>query len=59
MVGETSDAMTADAAVPQDSILSALRDLVELGKPRITLMVLFTSAVGSWMAPGSLGVSPV
>ena len=32
-----------------------LRDLLELGKPRITLLVLFTSAVGIWMAPGSLG----
>ena len=31
------------------------RDLVDLGKPRITLLVLFTSAVGLWMAPGTLG----
>ncbi len=30
------------------------RDLLELGKPRITMLVLFTSGVGVWMAPGSL-----
>ncbi len=33
------------------------RDLVELGKPRITMLVLFTTAVGLWMAPGSLGAT--
>jgi protoheme IX farnesyltransferase len=30
-------------------------DLLDLGKPRITSMVLFTTALGLWMAPGSLG----
>jgi len=29
--------------------------LVELAKPRITMLVLFTSAVGIWMAPGTIG----
>jgi protoheme IX farnesyltransferase len=33
----------------------SLRDVLELGKPRITLLVLVTSAVGLWMAPGALG----
>ncbi len=39
---------------PADASVRA-RDLVELGKPRITMLVLFTTAVGLWMAPGSLG----
>jgi len=32
-----------------------LRDLMQMGKPRITLLVLLTSAVGMFMAPGSMG----
>lgn len=32
-----------------------LADLIELGKPRITLLVLFTSAVGLWLGGGGLG----
>lgn len=35
--------------------MHALRDLVELGKPRITTLVLCTSLVGVFMAPGALG----
>ena len=31
-----------------------IRDLVELGKPRITLLVLVTAAVGIWLAPGAM-----
>jgi len=34
-----------------------LYDLIDLGKPRITLLVLFTGGVGLWMAPGSLGLA--
>jgi protoheme IX farnesyltransferase len=37
------------------AVAGRLRDLADLGKPRITLLVLFTSAVGLWLAPGSLG----
>jgi len=33
---------------------TALRALFSLSKPRITTMVLFTVALGMWMAPGSL-----
>lgn len=33
-----------------------LRDLIEMGKPRITLLVLLTSAVGMFMAPGAIGL---
>ena len=32
-----------------------VRDLVEIGKPRITTMVVFTTAIGVWLAPGSIG----
>jgi len=36
---------------------SVFRELVDLGMPRITLMVLVTSGVGLWMAPGGLGLT--
>lgn len=36
-----------------------LRDLVALTKPRITLMVLITTAGGLWLAPGTLGALAV
>jgi protoheme IX farnesyltransferase len=32
----------------------AVRDLVALGKPRITMMVLITTATGIWLAPSPL-----
>lgn len=32
-----------------------LRDLLELGKPRLSLLVVFTAGVGASLAPGSLG----
>ena len=35
--------------------MSRIRDLADLGKPRITALVLLTTALGLWMAPGSLG----
>jgi len=34
---------------------STLRDLLDLAKPRITSMVVFTTAMGLWLAPGSIG----
>lgn len=42
------------SGIPTLAPLAVLRDLVELGKPRITLLVLFTSAVGLWLAPGAV-----
>ncbi len=33
-----------------------LRDLVELGKPRLSFLVIFTAATGVWLAGSSLGV---
>jgi protoheme IX farnesyltransferase len=47
--------MQESVAVGNQSI-GVARDLVELGKPRITLMVVFTTALGSWLAPGSLPI---
>jgi heme o synthase len=35
----------------------ALRDLLDLAKPRITTMVVFTTAMGLWLAPGSIGAT--
>jgi protoheme IX farnesyltransferase len=35
---------------------ATLRDLLDLAKPRITSMVVFTTAMGLWLAPGSIGV---
>ncbi|AKF10682.1 heme o synthase [Sandaracinus amylolyticus] len=46
----THDAAGADATGRG----SLLRDLVALTKPRITLMVLITTAGGLWLAPGEM-----
>ena len=35
-------------------MLSRISDLAELGKPRITSLVLLTTALGLWMAPGAV-----
>jgi len=35
----------------------AFRDLVALGKPRITMMVLITTAAGIWLAPSPLNLA--
>jgi len=37
------------------SSCARLGDFVELAKPRITALVLFTGAIGVWLAPGALG----
>lgn len=36
---------------------TTLRDLLDLAKPRITTMVVFTTAMGLWLAPGSIGAA--
>lgn len=36
---------------------TVVRDVVELTKPRITTMVVFTTAMGLWLAPGSIGAA--
>ncbi|HYZ89095.1 MAG TPA: UbiA family prenyltransferase, partial [Myxococcales bacterium] len=38
---------------------TAFRDFVELTKPRITTLVVFTCASGLWLAPGRLPVHTV
>ncbi len=42
------------AVTRQATVMLTLRDLIALTKPRITLMVLVTSAGGMWLAPGTL-----
>jgi len=37
--------------------IATLRDLLDLAKPRITSMVVFTTAMGLWLAPGSIGAA--
>ena len=37
------------------TVLRTLGDVLELCKPRITTMVVFTTAMGMWLAPGSVG----
>jgi protoheme IX farnesyltransferase len=41
-------------ALAERSALASLRDIVALGKPRITFMVLVTTAGGIWLAPSPL-----
>ena len=36
---------------------ATVRDLLDLAKPRITSMVVFTTAMGLWLAPGSIGAA--
>jgi len=49
----------AVAAVLPDGLPSAavFRDALQLMKPRITTMVVFTTAMGLWLAPGSIGTA--
>jgi len=46
----------AEAIALRAAPMGLARDLVELGKPRVTLLVLFTTALGLWSAPGPLGI---
>ena len=36
---------------------ASVRDLLDLAKPRITSMVVFTTAMGLWLAPGAFGAA--
>ena len=47
--------MTVATTRPATAMLT-VRDLIALTKPRITLMVLVTSAGGMWLAPGTLEI---
>jgi protoheme IX farnesyltransferase len=44
----TEFAATGDSRVPG---LTRLKDLAALGKPRLSFLVIFTTAVGVWLAP--------
>src|SRR5512137_2869457 len=46
--------MSQALTLPDEGVVSVLRDAVELAKPRITGMVVFTTAMGLWAAPASL-----
>jgi protoheme IX farnesyltransferase len=53
-----SQPIASDAGVPAETLsIAALRDVLELAKPRITTMVVFTTAMGLWLAPGGIGVA--
>ena len=48
--------VAASPTVPTTAFPAAsFRDLLDLAKPRITTMVVFTTAMGLWLAPGSIG----
>jgi protoheme IX farnesyltransferase len=40
-----------------DRAVASVRDAAQLGKPRVTTMVVFTTAMGAWLAPGSIGLA--
>jgi protoheme IX farnesyltransferase len=44
-------------SVPSQGALATIRDVIALGKPRITFMVLVTTAAGIWLAPTPLGTA--
>jgi len=44
-----------EATAPAPLALGRLRDLAALGKPRLSILVLFTAASGVWLAPAPLG----
>jgi len=51
-----SQPLAADPTVDTGAVsIATLRDLLDLAKPRITSMVVFTTAMGLWLAPGGIG----
>jgi protoheme IX farnesyltransferase len=51
-------ARSAAAVLPSlPSVLEALRSVAESAKPRVTTMVVFTTAIGLRLAPGSIGIA--
>jgi protoheme IX farnesyltransferase len=51
----TSSVLEGVAPGPGRAILAGLRDLLEMTKGGITMTVVFTAAMGLWLAPGTLG----
>lgn len=42
-------------AASRPAPISRLRDMIDLGKPRLSVLVIFTSATGVWLAPSPPG----
>jgi protoheme IX farnesyltransferase len=51
---DQSVAMLDAQPVSADRVIAVLRDVVGLAKPRLSSMVLFTTAGGLWLAPGHI-----
>src|SRR3954451_13022908 len=51
----TSTVASDQAGASRSALALFARDLVQLAKPRITGMVVFTFGAGLWLAPGALG----
>jgi len=47
------------AAIRPATTMLTVRDMLALTKPRITLMVLVTTAGGMWLAPGEVGLASI
>jgi len=47
----------ATLTIPERGLFATAGDIIALGKPRITLMVLVTTATGIWLAPSPLGLA--
>jgi protoheme IX farnesyltransferase len=53
-----SQPIAPGAGVSEETFsIATLRDLLDLAKPRITTMVVFTTAMGLFLAPGSIGAA--
>ena len=51
-------AETAGPALPTaDGAFEALGNVFRSAKPRVTTMVVFTTAIGLWLAPGTIGLA--
>lgn len=44
-------------AIPRQESPSMVKDILSLGKPRLSSLVLATTGVGVWIAPGSMGLT--
>jgi protoheme IX farnesyltransferase len=53
----TSTVASDQAGASRSALALFARDLLQLAKPRITGMVVFTFGAGLWLAPGTLGAT--
>jgi protoheme IX farnesyltransferase len=54
---ESQPILSGPGVAAETISISTLRDLLDLAKPRITSMVVFTTAMGLWLAPGGIGAA--